>query len=323
MTTNFGTIKHVDIKTIWDNEPRKFTPWLAENLDVLGQLIGLDLEFISREAESGDFSLDLLARDLNTNRIVVIENQFNSTNHPHLGQLITYAAYHKAGFIIWLSEKIREEHRAAIDWLNNNMDETINFFAVEIDVIQIDDSKPALNFKLKAYPNEWQKSAAKMGINETSPTMNSYRVFFQTLIDELRTKHKFTNAKIGQPQSWYSFSTGVSGFQYGASFARGEKVKTEIYIDTGKNEDNKSIFRELESQKQDIEKEFGELLEWEILEDRRGSRISICRQGSIGDDTETLNEIKDWCIKQLLNFKKVFAKRMEAAKNKTTDKNNE
>ena len=186
MTVNFGRIKSVDIKTIWENEPQKFTPWLADNLDVLGQLIGLDLELVSREAEVGDFWLDLLAKDLNTNRTVVIENQFNSTDHGHLGQLITYASYYKAGVIIWLAEKIREEHRAAIDWLNNNTDETINSFAVEIDVIQIDDSKPALNFKLKAYPNEWQKSAVKVGTNETSPTMNSYKVFFQTLIVAIR-----------------------------------------------------------------------------------------------------------------------------------------
>ena len=313
---DFGTIKIVDIKTIWENEPQKFTPWLADNLSVLGELIGLDLDFTSREAEVGDFAVDLLAKDLSTNRTVVIENQFNSTDHKHLGQLITYASYYKAGVIIWLSEKIRDEHRAAIDWLNNNTDGNIDFFAVEIEVIQIDNSKPALNFKLKAYPNEWQKSALNTRTGETSPTMNSYKTFFQTLIDELRTKHKFTNAKVGQPQSWYSFSTGVRGFQYSVSFAKGERVRAEIYIDTGKAENNKSIFREFESQKQNIEKEFGNSLKWEILEDKRASRVAIYRQGSINEDTTTLIEIKDWCIRQLLIFKKVFAKRLETVANR-------
>ncbi len=310
MTTEFGKIKPVDIKTIWRNEPQNFTPWLGDNLNVLGELIGLDLDLISREADSGDFSLDLLAKDLSTNRTVVIENQYNSTDHKHLGQLITYASYHKAGVIIWLAEEVREEHRAAIDWLNNNTGENIDFFAVEIDVIQIDDSKPALNFKLKAYPNEWQKSSIHTATGDTSPTMNSYKTFFQTLIDELRTKHKFTNAKAGQPQSWYAFTTGVKGFQYGLSFAKGEKVRVDLYIDTGKAEENKAILKALESEKELIEKEYGMKLEWELLENKRASRVAIYRPGSIDEDTQTLSEIKDWSIQQLLNFKKTFGKRL-------------
>ena len=140
--------------------------------------------------------------------------------------------------------------------------------------------------------------------------MNSYKVFFQTLIDELRTKHKFTNAKMGQPQSWYHFSTGVKGLTYAVCFSRNEKVRTEIYIDTGKAEDNKNIFRKLENQKQSIEKEFGAELDWQILENKRASRIAIYREGSIYEDTTALIEIKDWSIEQLLTFKKVFAQRL-------------
>lgn len=307
----FGKIITVDIKTIWENEPQKFTPWLSDNLSVLGELIGLDLDFISREAEVGSFAVDIIAKDLSTNRMVVIENQFNATDHKHLGQLITYASYHKAGVIIWLSEKIREEHRSAIDWLNNNTSENIDFFAVEIEVIQIENSKPALNFKLKASPNQWQKTSIRSEADEISPTMNSYKTFFQTLLDELRTKHKFTNAKAGQPQSWYIFSTGVRGFQYSVSFAKGEKVRAELYIDNGKAEDNERHFQELEKDKQSIETEFGAKLEWEYLEGRRASRIAIYRPGSIDEDTATLTEIKDWSINQLLTFKRVFIKRLE------------
>lgn len=256
----FGQIKKVDIKTIWKNEALNFTPWLADNLDKLSDLIGLDLELTSREAEVGDFSLDLLAKDLSTNRNVVIENQFNPTDHKHLGQLITYASYYKANVIIWISEEVREEHRSAIDWLNNNTNDEIEFFAVELEVIQIDNSKPALNFKLKANPNEWTKSNKKVSQTENSETQNSYVAYFQNLIDELRVKHKFTNARVGQPQSWYSFSTGVRGFVYSTSFARGERVRAEIYIDTGKAERNKEIFRQIKTEEEQIEKEFGEKL---------------------------------------------------------------
>jgi hypothetical protein len=311
---DFGQIKKVDIKSIWKNEALNFTPWLADNLDKLSDLIGLDLELTSREAEVGDFSLDLLAKDLSTNRNVVIENQFNPTDHKHLGQLITYASYYKANVIIWISEEVREEHRAAIDWLNSNTNDDIEFFAVEIEVIQIDNSKPALNFKLKANPNEWSKANKKVEQTGNSETQSSYMTFFQNLIDELRVKHKFTNARAGQPQSWYAFSTGVRGFVYGTSFARGERVRVDLYIDTGKGERNKEIFRQLREDEEQIHKEFGDKLEWEELPDKRATRIATYRQGSIDEDSKTLTEIKDWAIENLLRLKKVFEGRIKKYK---------
>jgi hypothetical protein len=177
--------------------------------------------------------------------------------------------------------------------------------------VQIDNSKPALNFKLKANPNEWTKSNKKVSQTENSETQNSYQAYFQNLIDELRVKHKFTNARAGQPQSWYSFSSGVRGFVYSTSFARGEKVRAEIYIDTGKAEKNKEIFRQLKTEEEQVEREFGEKLSWEDLPDKRAARIAIYRQGSIDEDSKTLTEIHDWAIQKLLTFKKVFEERIK------------
>lgn len=313
---DLGQIKQVDVKSIWRNEALNFTPWLADNLDKLSDLIGLDLELTSREAEVGDFSLDLLAKDVSTNRNVVIENQFNPTDHRHLGQLITYASYYKANVIIWISEKVREEHRAAVDWLNNNTIDDIKFFAVELEVIQIDNSRPALNFRLKANPNEWSKSTRKTEQTGISETQNAYVAFFQNLIDELRVKHKFTNARIGQPQSWYAFSSGVRGFIYGTSFARGERVRVDLYIDTGNGERNKEIFRQLKEEELQIQVEFGSKLEWEELPNKRAARIAIYRQGSIDEDSKTLTEVRDWAIENLLNLKRVFQQRISRFKSK-------
>lgn len=306
-----GQINKVDVKSIWRNEALNFTPWLADNLDKLSDLIGLDLELASREAEVGDFSLDLLAKDLSTNRNVVIENQFNPTDHKHLGQLITYASYYKASIVIWIAEEVREEHRSAIDWLNTNTNDEIQFFSVELEVIQIDNSRPALNFKLKAHPNEWRKSNKKTEQVGITDTQNAYATYFQILIDELRVKHKFTNARVGQPQNWYSFSSGVRGFTYGTSFGRGERVRAELYIDTGKGERNKEIFNLLKSNKEELERAFGETLEWEELPDRRAARIAVYRQGSIDEDSKTLADIRAWAIEKLLKFKSVFEVRIK------------
>lgn len=306
---DFGLIKKVELRNIWKNEATDFTPWLANNLNKLGELIGIELELVRREASVGNFCLDLLAKDIGRDRTVIIENQLELTDHKHLGQLITYASFYKAEVIVWVSQTVQEEHRSAIDWLNNNTNDKLEFFAVEVDVIQIDNSKPALNFKLKAFPNEWQKSTIITSDGDTD-TMTAYRKFFQILIDDLRKKHRFTNAKVGQPQSWYAFSSGTRGIIYGASFARGNKVRVDLYIDTGVAETNKQIFAILQADKENIEQQFNSQLEWEELPNKRASRIAIYRDGNINDDSQALEEVKNWFIDKLLQMKKTFGDRL-------------
>ena len=86
-----GDMKRVEARTIWAHEELDFTPWLYEHLDKLGEVLGLELEAEEREGEVGDFCADILARELGSNRLVVIENQLDATDHKHLGQLLTYA----------------------------------------------------------------------------------------------------------------------------------------------------------------------------------------------------------------------------------------
>lgn len=303
---DFGKIKKVNIRDIWQREAHNFTPWLAENLEKLGESVGMDLELIEQEASVGNFSLDILARDLSTGHHVIIENQFGDTDHDHLGKMLTYAAGFDASKVIWISENVRDEHRQTIEWLNQRTDTDTEFFAIEIEVFRIDDSKPAYNFKPIVFPNEWRKSKKEGWQDNLSAKSQAYRNYFQSLIDELRIKHSFTKAKIAQPQNWYIFPTGISGISYGTSFAQGGRVRVELYIDLGEFDKNKKLFDWLNGQKQIIENEFGESLDWERLNDRRASRIAIYRKGGI-EDNEMLKEIQDWSIKHLLKFRKVFS----------------
>ncbi|MDP2113318.1 MAG: DUF4268 domain-containing protein, partial [Bacteroidota bacterium] len=215
---------------------------------------------------------------------------------------------------------VTEDHRSAIDWLNNNTHENIQFYAVEASIIKIDNSRPALNFKLKAFPNEWEKSLGKVGTTTTTETGELYRSFFQKLIDVLRERHHFTNARSGQPQSWYSFTSGSKGCLYSCSFARGSKVRAEVYIDTGNQEVNKDIFRSFELCKNELENQFGEELTFEELSTKRASRIAIYRDGDIYADGQSLDDIKAWCIEKLLKFKQVFGDKLkiEIEKHRTT-----
>src|SRR6266851_3093921 len=142
MKKELGTLVFLDPRDVWSSESIEFTPWLADHLDLLGEALGIDLELDGREAPVGDFSADLLARDNNRDRLVVIENQLEQTDHDHLGKMLTYAAGRSAGVVVWIAKKIREEHRAAIDWLNEHTDEELEFFAVELQVPKIDESRP-------------------------------------------------------------------------------------------------------------------------------------------------------------------------------------
>lgn len=311
-TIALGTLERVDPRTIWPHEAQDFTPWLVEHIDVLGQLLGLDLEVGEREASVGPFSLDILAHDLGRDRRVIIENQLEPTDHSHLGQLITYAAGLEASVVVWIAREFREEHRQALDWLNRGDDTMTEYFGVALEVVRIGDSLPALNLRLVAKPNNWTREAFQRASASEEPSEKrlAYREFFQALIDELRETHKFTNAKAGQPQSWYSFSTGVSGFAYACSFTGTGQIRTELYIDFKSLERNKSIFDRLLSEKETIEAQFGEPLNWERLENRRACRIACYHTAGIEEPADALEKHRQWAIQHLMRFKQVLGPRL-------------
>ncbi|BDG61722.1 DUF4268 domain-containing protein [Caldinitratiruptor microaerophilus] len=301
----FGVIKKVNPREVWPGEAADFTPWLAENLSELGAVLGMELELEQREAPVGGFSADILARDVSRNRMVVIENQFGVTNHDHLGKLLTYAAGYDAATVIWIAEEIREEHRQALDWLNQRTDENVEFFGVIVEVLRIDDSRPAPQFRPVAFPNEWQKATRSA---RPAPTERGarYQRFFQAVIDDLRRRHGFTGIRTALPQSWVAFSSGVAGVSYGLSFAWGDRVRADVYIDRGDAEWNTRVFEALRARRDEVERQLGRPLEWEPLEGRRACRIAAYRAGSIDADEATLAGIREWAVATLADLKRVF-----------------
>ena len=307
--TQLASIERVDLRSVWENEATDFTPWLAENLSALGEALGLDLELKAQEAPVGGFSLDVLAHEPNTNRPVIIENQLETTDHDHLGKLITYASGYDANVVVWITREFKDEHRQALDWLNQRSGEDTEFFGVVVEVWKIDDSRPAPHFRVVSAPNDWAKSNIKTrSTNKTSPQQELYRSFFQRLIDTLREEHSFTGARKGQPQSWYSFSAGhAQRVQYGASFPK-DGARVEVYIDNGDHDWNKELFDQLSVRREEIQSSINGDVEWnwDRLDARRASRISVERSGSINDDQQTLDEIHEWMVSNLLEFKRVF-----------------
>ena len=310
---DLGTIKNVPIQEVWRREASDFTPWLARNLSYLSDKLGIELSPENTEVRVGDFSADIVARDLSTSRFVIIENQYGQSDHKHLGQVITYAAGRGASAVIWVAEQIRPEHRVAIDLLNRGMKSVLRFYAVEASVIQIDNSRPAFTLDVICEPEEDEIETQSPDGGERNERYQKYLVFFQGLIDELNHRH-FTRARKAQPQNWYTFSSENSNvFTYAFSFAQHRRVRAEIYIDSGDAEKNKRLFDLLFAQKQTLESAMGSELTWERLDERRASRVALYRAGSIDSPTEELQEIQAWAIASLERFKSVFPSQINVA----------
>lgn len=300
---DLGKLTYIeDLRTIWKHEEKEFTPWLAQNITLLGEFLGLDLEVISVEHGVGAFSLDMLAKDIGTGNIVAIENQLEITDHNHLGQILTYASGVDAKTVVWISKVVREEHRKAIDWLNQITSEEMEFFAVEIQLIKVDESQPAPFFKVKASPNDWSKEQKKKIISSVgiSDRQEFYQQFFTVFLDLVHKELPgITNSKKVNHDSWKSFPTGISGYQYNLAFRSGNRFSCELYVDFGEKDKNKQRFDYLYEQKDKIEISVGEL-SWEKLNDRRACRIALYT------DYTNDQEMMVWGIQKLKNFREVF-----------------
>ena len=297
-----ANIQRVDLREVWPSEPYDFTPWLCDNISELGSALGLELEFREREADAGGISLDILSHDLSGDRPVVIENQLDATNHDHLGKLLAYAAAFDANVVVWLTREFRDEHRQALDWLNQRTGEDTLFFGVVVELWKIDDSRPAAHFNLVATPNDWRKRI----VRPVSEKGERYRAFFQRLIDTMRGEHRFTSPPRARAQGWCAFYTGYKRFTYAAAFSSQQRVRVELYIDSGDAGENQDLFDELQQQKESIETALGYSLDWQPLDQRRACRIATYRAGTINSEEDELSEIYNWMVKRLLDFKRVF-----------------
>lgn len=300
---NLGKLSYIeDLRTIWKHEEKEFTPWLAENISLLGEALGLDLEVISIEHDVGAFSLDILAKDSSSGNIVAIENQLEITDHTHLGQIITYASGVDAKTVVWISKEVREEHRKAIDWLNQITNEEMEFFAVEIQLIQIDSSPPAPFFKVKASPNDWSKEQ-KAKVNSSAGVTDRQEYFHKFFTELLEIVHKeipdLTNSKKVAYDAWKSFPSGISGCVYTIAFRAGNRVSCELYIDSGNKEKNKERFDKFYVQRDKIEEILGEL-SWERLDDRKACRIAVYI------DYTNDQDMLAWGIEKLKSFRECF-----------------
>ena len=306
---NLGKLIEIeDLREIWPHEALDFTPWLAkeENMNILADALGLEITVNETEASVGDFNVDIFASETGTERKIIIENQLGDTNHDHLGKLITYASGKSADVIIWLVKRARQEHKAAIEWLNNRTDEKIGFFLCEIKLYKIGNSEPAVKFEVIEEPNDWVKEAKKIdSLNETQQKRYDYWLAFEEYAFKNREFAKLFNRRKPSADHWLNFSVGSSACHISISqiLSRNELV-AELYIN-----DDKELFNILIKNKDEIERQAGFKLEWREMPDKKASRILVQRSADIHNKSKWEEQF-EWLIATMIAMKKSFKKHL-------------
>lgn len=303
--TNLGTLKEItDLRSIWPHEALNFTPWVAENVDLLADAVGLDITVDETESSVGDFNVDIYASETGTDRKIIIENQLEDTDHDHLGKLITYASGKGADVLIWVVKHAREEHKAAVEWLNNHTDDKIGFFLCEIKLFQIGDSQIAPAFTVVERPNDWTKEIRKTA--SANSTQQQRLEYWQAFNDYAFSDANFSrifNKRKPTTDHWMDFSIGSSACHIAVSQIQKRKaVDVELYIN-----DDKELFKSLFAHKDEIEKNMEMELEWKELPERKASRILIEKTVDLDDRAtwpEQFDYIMDTCIKMKRAFKR-------------------
>lgn len=307
-------VKISDIRSVWKDEAKDFTPWLAEpeNIAILGETIGIELEVDCQEKEVGPFRADILCKVVgSSDERLVIENQLEKTDHSHLGQVLTYAAGLDVLTIVWVAQSFTEEHRATLDWLNRITGDKYNFFGLEIELWKIGDSPVAPKFNVISKPNDWTKRnrTETVGLTANQQKQLEFWTQFRRFLEE----RKFSLAKIPKPysQCWMNFSIGRSGFTLcpvASTFDTekntwGGELRMELVLSF---EDSQLYLKELEKCKEDLNAKIGETLVWYQKDGVKSCKTFVVKSV---DDIFEQNKWSDhfqWLYERLVRFHTVF-----------------
>jgi len=297
------------IRAVFKDEAKNFTTWLEQHLDVLAERLGMELNPVQREKNVGDFNVDLLCED-SAGRAVIIENQLDKTDHDHLGKLLTYLVNLDASTAIWVTGEPRSEHEKVIDWLNQNTAADLSFYLVKVEAVRIGESPAAPLFTVVAGPSE---QAKELGEKKKEWAERHYKrlEFWKRLLGKSKEKTRlFANISPGRAE-WISTGAGKSGVAFTYVIHR-NWGSVEMYIDHDRETGvkNKAIFDALLALKRDIERDFGDSLEWERLDDKRASRIRKRFESGGLARPETWPALQDQMIDAMIRLDKALRNRL-------------
>jgi hypothetical protein len=310
MTKPLGTLEPVDLRAIWPDEARDFTPWLAkeENLRRLSDALNLELELDRVEVAVGPYSADIVATDASSNSKVVIENQLEKTNHDHLGKVLTYASGLEARILIWIAKKFTEEHRQTFDYLNECTSGRLRLYGVEVQVLRIGDSIPAPHFRLVSTPNDYV-AAAHNATTELSETKSLYMEFWSGFRDYCRAQGETFSLQTPRPQHWYTVSIGRSGFSISLTTSTmHNRIGCELYL---RGPTAKQSFKRLKEGQREIEAALG-ALDWQELPEGQDCRIVDYLKDFDPRNRSEWERGFRWLKKRAEEFRSIFGPRVRA-----------
>ena len=301
-----GILRTVSARQKWANEARDFTPWLANNITELSSALGLELEVENTEVAVGPYSADILAKDAGTGKYVVIENQLEKTNHDHLGKAITYASVLDASTIIWVATDFTEEHKKALDWLNDHTSEEVAIYGVQVELWQIDNSNMALRFNVISKPNQAVRQAARsLATGDLSDKRKFQFEFWNKFKDKLAKTKKVPSLQTPRPQYWFDISIGKANIYLSNTCnTEANTVGVRIYIG---NKISDKMLPFLESKKEEIESAIGQHLQWNPNPYNRDKVIMLLHTTDF-NDPKKVEEALDWLADYTIKFRETFSK---------------
>lgn len=308
MTIPLGRLERCELRHAWKDEAADFTPWLAQadNLALLAETMGLaadSLELQQQEASVGPFRADILCRNTDDNSLVLIENQLERTDHKHLGQLLTYAAGLNAVTLVWIAERFTEEHRAALDWLNDITNDTFHAFGFEIELWRVGDSQPAPKFNVAVQPNDWVKLVREASMAGARSEIDQLKLdFWAAFGQHIREKKAgFREPSLKQPSTWHSWGLGRTGFSLCAHVTVRDGIYS-IYVNISGPE-AEALWSLLHEQAAALETTLGVQLDWEAGGKER--KIVARREGETADPAQWPAQ-HAWMLSKMIAFDQVF-----------------
>lgn len=271
MNDEIGRLSYVNLRDVWKHEARDFTAWLRQNVDQLGDELDVTLQDASSEEPVGDFNVDLIAED-GEGRTFAIENQLDSSDHRHLGQLLTYVSNLEVDVAVWLVGDARPEHVQAVGWLNESS--SVHWYLVEANAVRVDDSRPAFQPLVVVRPSEEARKVGKRK-QEEQAKRDTRREFWRGLLDVANEKTDLHAGSSPRPGPNVDAASAVPGVRY-IYWITKNTGRVELWIDRGQDsgEENRIIFSFLKNRKDEIEQSFGARLEWD---EKSGARSCSVR----------------------------------------------
>ncbi len=304
-----GRIKALPIRDIFKNEARDFTTWMESNIEALSERIEINLTVVQREHAAGDFNVDLLCEDSDGRR-VIIENQLETTNHDHLGKLLTYLVNLDAKIAIWVTPVPRPEHQKVIEWLNETTPADISFYLIKAEAVRIGTSAPAALFTILAGPDVQTKKAG-IDKEEWAERQLIRFEFWKGLLEKCKKRTDLFSRISPSRQSWINTGAGKGGV-YFAFIIRKDAAIIQLFIDhdkeTGKK--NKAIFDALYKERRKIERQFGGALQWRRSDSTRASFVDKRLPGIGLSSRGKWATIQDKMIDAMIRFDAVFRPRL-------------